>query len=71
MRRPHALLAVSVVASVASAALIASLVVACGGNDKPPLTPDNLDENAEAGAAAPGSSGSSGSSGAPATPPAK
>ena len=52
MRRPHALLAVSVVASVASAALIASLVVACGGgNDKPPLTPDNLDENAEAGAA--------------------
>jgi hypothetical protein len=32
--------------------LIASLVVACGGgNDKPPLTPDNLDENAEAGAA--------------------
>ena len=56
MRRPHALLAVV----VASAALIASLVVACGGNDKPPLTPDNLDDNAEAGAAP-----------APTTPPAK
>ena len=29
---------------------------ACGGNDKPPLTPDNLEpsvENAEAGAPAP------------------
>jgi hypothetical protein len=61
MRRPHALLAVSVVASVASAALVASLVVACGGNDKPPLTPDNLEENAEAGAAP-------ATSGAPATP---
>ena len=52
------MLAVSVVASLASAALIASLVVACGGNDKPPLTPDNLDENGEAGAA-PASSGTS------------
>ena len=49
MRRPHALLATS----VAFVVLAASLgVVACGGNDKPPLTPDNLEpaDNAEAGA---------------------
>lgn len=52
MRRPHALLALSV-AFVAPVALAVSLgVVACGGNDKPPLTPDNLEptENPEAGA---------------------
>ncbi|MDB5220014.1 MAG: hypothetical protein JWO86_7941 [Myxococcaceae bacterium] len=58
MRRPHALLALSgVLAFVAVAGSLA--LVACGGNDKPPLTPDNLEptENAEAGAApaAPGS----------------
>jgi hypothetical protein len=49
MRRPHALLALfGVVAFVASLG-----VVACGGNDKPPLTPDNLEpttDNPEAGA---------------------
>jgi len=47
MRRPHALLALSV------AFVVAFVVVACGGNDKPPLTPDNLEpttDNPEAGA---------------------
>jgi hypothetical protein len=61
MRRPHALLALSV-AFVVPLALAASLgVVACGGNDKPPLTPDNLEpatDSPEAGAT-------------PAAPPAK
>ena len=57
MRRPHALLALSVrfVLPLAVVALAASLgVVACGGNDKPPLTPDNLEpttDSPEAGAA--------------------
>jgi hypothetical protein len=40
-------------------------VTACGGNDKPPLTPDSLEptgENPEAGTAAPPSTGT-------ATPP--
>lgn len=62
MRRPHALLALSVafvvpLAFVAPLALATSLgVVACGGNDKPPLTPDNLEpmtENPEAGTTPP------------------
>jgi hypothetical protein len=47
-----------VVLSLASASLAAAIVgplalVACGGNDKPPLTPDSLEpsaEHAEAGA---------------------
>jgi hypothetical protein len=52
MRRPHALLALSGVLAFIALAGSAGLV-ACGGNDKPPLTPDNLEpaENAEAGAA--------------------
>ena len=48
MRRPHALLALSGVL-----AFVVLAVVACGGNDKPPLTPDNLEptsENPEGGA---------------------
>lgn len=56
MRRPHALLALSVrfVVPLAFVVLGAALgIVACGGNDKPPLTPDNLEpttESPEAGA---------------------
>jgi hypothetical protein len=51
MRRLLVLLALS-----ACAGSVGVLVLpACGGNDKPPLTPDNLEatENPEAGAAAP------------------
>lgn len=59
MRRPHALLALSALFALAA-------VVACGGNDKPPLTPDNLEPGAENadGGAAPATSGT-------AAPPAK
>jgi hypothetical protein len=50
MRRLLVLLALS-----ASAGFLGVLVLpACGGNDKPPLTPDSLEtENPEAGAPAP------------------
>ena len=71
MRRPPVLQALSGVVpfarlvGLAGAAALAACIAlaACGGNDKPPLTPDNLEpsvENAEAGAPT-----------TPATPPAK
>jgi hypothetical protein len=64
MRRPLVLQALSgavpfarLVGLAGAAGLVACIALAaCGGNDKPPLTPDNLDpslvggENAEAGA---------------------
>jgi len=42
MRRPHALAASAFVVLAAAAG-----VAACGGNDKPPLTPDNLEPMSE------------------------
>ena len=49
MRRLLVLLALSACAGSAGVVVLS----ACGGNDKPPLTPDNLEttENPEAGAA--------------------
>jgi hypothetical protein len=62
MRRPHALLALSgALATFALVVLAASAgVVACGGNDKPPLTPDNLEPMTDSpeGGATPAASGS-------------
>jgi hypothetical protein len=55
MRRPHALAAFAFVVLAAVAG-----VVACGGNDKPPLTPDNLEPMSDSpeGGAAPAATGS-------------
>jgi hypothetical protein len=61
MRRPHALLALSgALATFAFVALAASAAVACGGNDKPPLTPDNLEPTSDSpeGGATPAATGS-------------
>jgi hypothetical protein len=64
MRRLLVLL--SLAAGLLAAAIVGPLaLVACGGNDKPPLTPDSLEpsaENAEAGASSAPSTGT-------ATPP--
>jgi hypothetical protein len=69
MRRPLVLFTLA--AGLVSFTALAGLgVVACGGNDKPPLTPDTqepLSENPDAAAPSAPSTGT----GAPAAPPAK
>jgi hypothetical protein len=59
MRRLLAL-AISCTAVFALSALSAGLTTACGGGDKPPLTPDTVEPSADGDAGAPA---------APATPP--